>query len=317
MKRFNKLWCFFLSAYSFYAYADLGTTDCSVKGSAFCGIFLKMDRGVDDVSYNVELVDNKSGKVIFPYSDTNEMMESVSLQKYGGRYVFSKEYLDSSKSIEFITFKYDNKSPSSIKYYYIESFIDLNYNVKKWSGKECDTSVGHIPEKKDSSLLQAASALCVNQSKLAYISNENSEKDIIFYLSQFTDGKEKKQLPLIALDRKGSDTISLNDIGCLGNCDIDSDTINYIGKINKKFRVGLHLEYNGNKVFGFYFYEKNKVKINVFGRRNGDELILSTSVLNGVETFDGLLKQGQFKGMWSNSERNEKYPFTFYMMLIQ
>lgn len=127
----------------------------------------------------------------------------------------------------------------------------------------------------------------------------------------------KKQLPVIALDSKDIDAINLNDIGCLSSCDIDSDSVNYIGKLNDKFRMGLHLEYNDNNVSGFYFYEKMKKKINVTGRRNGDRLTLSASVPEGMETFDGLLEKGQFKGVWSNAAGNKKYTFTFYMKLIQ
>lgn len=78
----------------------------------------------------------------------NETTENVSLQKYGERYVFSKAYLDSTKAIEFITFKYNNKLLSPVRYYYIESSVDFSNNVKKWSGKECDTSAGEISEKK-------------------------------------------------------------------------------------------------------------------------------------------------------------------------
>lgn len=73
---------------------------------------------------------------------------------------------------------------------------------------------------------------------------------------------------MIALDSKYIDAIKLNGIGCLSSCDIDFDSVNYIGKLNDKFRVGLHLEYNDNNVSGFYFYEKMKKKINVTGRRD-------------------------------------------------
>ncbi|MCK7230301.1 hypothetical protein L8P27_21140 [Enterobacter asburiae] len=319
MKQFSNVWCLFLSVCSFYVHAnaDLGVTDCSLKGNASCDVFLKMKRNVDDVSYKVELADAENGERITPYFDMNEITENISLQKHGERYVFSKEYLDSTKAIEFITFKYDSKVLSSVRYYYIESSIDFNNNVKKWSGKECDISSGKIPEKKDELLLQAASELCVNQTKLAYSLNKHSGNDILFYLSQITDGVEKKQISVIALDRKDIDAINLSDIGCLSGCDMDSDLVNYIGRLNEKIRIGLHLEYYNNNASGFYFYEKMKKKINVTGRRNGKRLTLSASVPEGIETFDGLLENGQFKGVWSNAAGNKKYPFTFYMKLIQ
>lgn len=310
---------FFLSACSFYAHAtpDLGATDCSLKGSAFCDIFLKTDRNIDDVSYKVELADSKTGDEIFPYSDMNETMESVSLQKYGERYVFLKEYLDTTKALEFITFKYINKLPSSVRYYYIESSVNFNKKIKEWSGKECDTSAGEIPATKGASLLQASSELCVNKTKLAYSPNKQVGSDIFFYLSQVTNGDERKQIPVIALDRKDTDAISINDIGCLSECDKYSGSVNYIGKLDQKYRVGLHLEDNNGDISGFYFYEKTKKKINLTGHREGERLTLSASVPDGIETFDGVLDQGQFKGLWSNAAGNKKYPFAFYVMLIQ
>jgi hypothetical protein len=319
MKRFNDMLLLFLSACSFYVHANAGLdiTDCSLKESASCDIFLKTERNVNDVSYKVELVDAKNGEKIFPYFDMNETTENVSLQKYGERYVFSKHYLDSTKAIEFITFKYDSKVLLPVKYYYIESSVDFSNNVKKWSGKECTTSSGKIPEKKDGLLLQVASELCVNKVKLAYTPNEYVGNDTLFYLSQMTNGVEKKQLPVIALNSKDVDAINLNDVGCLSNCDTDTDSVNFIGRLNGRFRMALHLKYNNDNASGFYFYEKTKKEINVTGRRNGVRLMLSASVPEGIETFDGLLENGQFKGVWSNAAGNKKYPFIFYMKLIQ
>ncbi|HID8742652.1 TPA: hypothetical protein ACXIV2_002223 [Enterobacter mori] len=319
MKQSNNIGCLVLSLCSFYVHAnvDLDVTDCSLKGSVSCDVFLKMERNIGDVSYKVELTDIENGKKIFPYFDMNETTENVSLQKYGEKYVFSKAYLDSTKAIEFMTFKYNNKLLSPVTYYYIESSIDFSNNVKKWSGKECDTSAGKIPEKKDGLLLQVASELCVNQIELAYRPNKHTGNDILFYLSHIINGVENKQFPVIALDSKDADSINLNDIGCLSNCGIDSDSTNYIGKLNGRFRIGLHLEYNSDNVSGYYFYEKMNKKINVTGRRNDKRLILNALVPEGTETFDGLFEKGQLKGVWSNAAGNKKYPFTFYMKLIQ
>lgn len=319
MKQFKVFWLFFIPVFAMYAHAnsELGVIDCSLKGSGSCDIFMKMDRGVDDVSYKVKLADSKSEKGIFPYTDMNETMESVSLQKYGGNYVFSKEYLDSSKSIEFISFKYEDEEPAFIKYYYIESSIDVNNSALQWSGKVCDTSAGVIPEEKGVGLLQAASGICINKMKLAYSPNKVSGTDVIFYLSQVTNGEVKEQIPVIALDRKDVDILNLADIGCLNDCNKAATSIDYIGRLNKKIRVGMHLDYNGNDISGYYFYNITKKKINITGRKSGEKLVLSASLPEGEETFDGTLAQGQFKGIWSNAAGSKKYPFEFYMMLVQ
>lgn len=319
MKLFNNMWWGILFLCSFYTHAksELGVVDCTIKENVSCDVSLNIKRNVDDVSYRVELIDVKTEEKIFPYPEENETLESVSLQKYGVLYVFSKQYLDSTKAIEFITFKYDNKIPSSVIYYYIESSIDFNAGMKTWSGKKCETSAGKIIEKNDVSLLQAASELCGNRIKLTDSLNEYNGNDVIFHLLHIENGLKKNEIPVIGLDRKDTDAINLNDIGCLNNCDIDSYVVNYTGKLNERTRIGLHLEYNGDNVSGFYFYDKVKKKINVIGRREGDRLILSATVPEGMESFEGLLEGGQFKGIWSNAMKNKKYPFCFYLNLIQ
>lgn len=318
MKRFKSTCVFFvfLSIYT-HASANLGIADCSLKGDDSCEIFMIMDRSLDDVSYKVKLVDSESGKEIFPYYDMNETLESVSLQKYGGRYIFSKEYLDSSKSVEFISFKYENKKTVFIKYYYIEGSIDINNSVRQWSGEVCDTSLGKIPEKKDALLLEAASGICINKRKLSNRPAKMVGNDVVFYLSQITDGKLKEEIPVIALDRKDTDNLSLAGIGCFRDCSKGATAIKYIGKLNNKFRVSIHLDYIGDNVYGYYYYENVKKKINLSGKKDGQELMLSAYLPEGKETFTGILEQGEFKGTWSNSARGKKYPFAFYMMLVQ
>jgi len=90
-------------------------------------------------------------------------------------------------------------------------------------------------------------------------------------------------------------------------------SVNY----NEKTRVKLSLRFDGNSVFGYYFYEKVKAKIKIVGHRDGDKVSLTAFLPKGNESFNGVLDDGQFKGVWVNSEGNKKYSFSFYMMLIQ
>lgn len=71
---------------------------------------MKISRDVDKDSYKVELADTENGQGVIPYYDVNNIMENITLQKYGDRYAFLKYYFDSAKAMEFITFKYHNKS---------------------------------------------------------------------------------------------------------------------------------------------------------------------------------------------------------------
>jgi hypothetical protein len=141
--------------------------------------------------------------------------------------------------------------------------------------------------------------------------------DVVFYLSQITDGKLKEEIPVIALDRKDTDNLSLAGIGCIRDCSKGATSIKYIGKLNDKFRVSIHLYYIGDNVYGYYYYENVKKRINLSGKKDGQELMLSAYLPEGKETFRGILEQGEFKGTWSNSARGKEYPFAFYMMLVQ
>ena len=90
MKRFDFVWFIILCICSFCVYANdsLDVVDCSLRRGTSCDVFLKMERGINEISYKVELVDAENEKKAFPYFDMNETTESVSLQKYGERYGF-------------------------------------------------------------------------------------------------------------------------------------------------------------------------------------------------------------------------------------
>ncbi|WP_297197561.1 hypothetical protein [uncultured Pluralibacter sp.] len=138
----------------------------------------------------------------------------------------------------------------------------------------------------------------------------------MFYISQIDNGAEKKQLHVIALDSKDVDAINLKDIGCIDSCNIDVNSVDFIGRLNGKYRIAMHLGNSSSSVSGFYYYEKNQRKINLTGYRNGLRLTLKASVPEGVETFDGLLEKGQFKGIWKNAAGDKTYPFILYTKII-
>lgn len=265
----------------------------------------------------MSLIDSKTKEKILPYFDNSTTMESIALEKYIEKYVFSKEYLDASKATEFLEFSYNDAKISNLKYSYFESAVDFNDSVKQWSGKTCESSSDGIPEEDGVTLLQAASSLCVSKSKLKYKPNKIIGSDILFFVSKIVDGNVKNDTLLVALDSKDKDAINLDDIGCVTGCHIGMLSNNFIGKINNKIRVRLHINMNGGDVSGYYYYDKMKKNIQVTGHRVNDGIILSAAVPDGKESFNGILIDGQFKGMWSNSQGNKKYPFTFYSMLIQ
>ena len=307
----------FACAFCVKAHSDFERVFCYQEESSSCDILLKKEGEIESNNYKVALVDAKNGINIFPYTDTNDTMESVTLSRYGNKYVFEKNYFDSSRAIEFITFTYKDSQVGNIYYYFIDSSIDFNQNLRQWLGKECVATIKKLPEDHNRSLLQAASQLCMNNERALNSSNGSIGNDVLFGLSKFYNGSFSKQSMLIALDSKSKDSIKLDDIGCVKNCFPIEGSVNYIGKINEKTRVKLSLSFDGNSVFGYYFYEKVKAKIKIVGHRDGDKVSLTAFLPKGNESFNGVLDDGQFKGVWVNSEGNKKYSFSFYMMLIQ
>lgn len=282
-----------------------------------CDLKMRKIEPIDGSSYTVEIVDTKTGHRVFPYVDRNEPMENVTLNKINDRYIFLKEYLDSTKSLELITYKYTNSGPSDINYIYIESAVDFYNNKKQWSGKICESSSGGLPIDKSGSLLSVSSALCSNKVKLAYEQNKTIGNDILFKVSRAIDGIVKEQVSVIALDSNSFDSINFTDLGCVKNCPRGSNAVNYLGRIDKNNRIRLHLFFNGDEASGFYFYDRINKEIKITGHRSGDYLSLHAILPEGKESFVGKLNDGEYKGEWSNVKGNRKYPFVLYKNLIQ
>lgn len=317
MRLFNFIGSVALCLVSLSSFADgeLEIKSCYDRNDAFCKVYLEK-KSENDTGYEVNLIDSISNKLFFPYSDFNTVMESVSFYKVQDRYVFLKEYLDSTKAKEFITFHY-NRPFIDMHYYYIESSINPNERKREWSGQMCDSDADLSSPDTQSHLLEVMSSRCMNEAKLPSDKNYNVGNDVFFPIAKFFNGKFKNNMKVVALDSKNQGSININDLACSANCDLITNSANYIGKLNGKIRVKLHLDFDDNIITGYYYYDKIKKNIKITGVKDGNSLNLVADVQGGKEQFNGVINDGQFKGKWINAAENKMYPFSFYLMLIQ
>ncbi len=72
------------------------------------------------------------------------------------------------------------------------------------------------------------------------------------------------------------------------------------------------LTFNGDKVLGFYFYEKFKTKILLVGQIERDKITLNESPDYESEFkigFIGDLKSDSFSGVWTDKDKNKTLNF--------
>lgn len=85
-------------------------------------------------------------------------------------------------------------------------------------------------------------------------------------------------------------------------------TIQLSGTISEKYPIKMVLTLNGNKVLGFYFYEKYKSKILLEGQIKGDKVTLNESPDIDSEFsigFIGTLKNNSFSGVWADKYKKK------------
>jgi len=89
-------------------------------------------------------------------------------------------------------------------------------------------------------------------------------------------------------------------------------TIQLSGTISDKYPIKMTLTFNGNKVLGFYFYEKFKTKILLEGQIKGDKITLNESPdeeSDFKKGFIGDLNGDLFSGVWTDKVKNKTLNF--------
>lgn len=89
-------------------------------------------------------------------------------------------------------------------------------------------------------------------------------------------------------------------------------TIQLSGTISDKYPIKMTLTFDGDKVLGFYFYEKYKTKILLEGQIKDDKITLNESPDYESEFtigFIGDLKGDSFFGVWTDTVKNKSLIF--------
>lgn len=81
MKRFRCAIVFFSMLYPLCVCAGIENTYCYDDNKSECEVVLKKNKENDLVDYSVVLIDSHSANQLFPESEENSTMESVSLYK--------------------------------------------------------------------------------------------------------------------------------------------------------------------------------------------------------------------------------------------
>lgn len=86
-------------------------------------------------------------------------------------------------------------------------------------------------------------------------------------------------------------------------------TIQLSGTISNEYPIKMTLTFNGDKVLGFYFYEKFKTKILLEGQIIEDKITLIESPDYESDfkiRFIGDLKDDSFSGVWTDKVKKKK-----------
>lgn len=291
----------------------MNLVSCDVDNVPQCAIYLKKINIQDEVSYDAQLTSKETNKPIFTSLEESTTMENLSLKIFNGQYVFMKESSASGKGVEFITFDFNNEKVEGLKYFYLDSYIDVKNKRIVWNGEEC-----LVDDKKDFSkegytLFRAIALPCMSKDdSRSYFSSDG--KNVIFNMKKVNGGKYIGETKVIALDSAQSEYLNAMDVGCIEGCDINNAITYYIGKIRDKYRISLAVSNEGGEVIGYYYYEKVSEKINLKGVVSGNEFLLKT---DSGELFKGNVDKDKVTGVWSNSQGDRSYTFKLYKSIMQ
>ncbi|SFD05251.1 hypothetical protein [Pragia fontium] len=298
---------------------NLEYVSCYEEYNSSCEVILEKGAESEVNDYPVYLKERVTGNKIFLSPEQNTTMEGVSLYRIDNSYLLLKEYWGAGRGVNFIRFKFKDHSLDDAVVFNIESQIDVYLKKRNWGGYYCDYSSGTSFDNSLPPLHSIFLANCKKKNKFNLINNDYINNDVIFFISHLSDNNKTNLIKLIALDSKDSNNIDVEDVGCIENCSDISKSGNFIGKINKKIRVKLHLDFKASDTYGYYYYDKFKQNINLSGRLNNGELILNAYKENGelLEVFNGILSDGKYSGYWIDMKTKKKYPFSFYRMITQ
>lgn len=100
---------------------------------------------------------------------------------------------------------------------------------------------------------------------------------------------------------------------------LDKGYHDYEGNINDNLKIMMSLYPSGNEIIGSYFYDKERKEIQLKGKLDGNNIVLSEYDENGKNTgiFQGKMDANEkVEGTWISADGKRKYPFTLTLESI-
>lgn|GEM_PF-1687734 len=100
---------------------------------------------------------------------------------------------------------------------------------------------------------------------------------------------------------------------------LDKGYHDYEGNINNNLKIIMSLYPSENEIVGSYFYGKERKEIQLKGKLDGNNIILSEYNENGKNTgtFQGKMDANEkVEGTWTSADGKRKYPFTLTLVSI-
>lgn len=100
---------------------------------------------------------------------------------------------------------------------------------------------------------------------------------------------------------------------------LDKGYHDYEGSINNKLKIKMSLYSTENEIVGSYFYESERKEIQLKGKLEGNNIVLSEYDESGKNTgtFQGTMDTNEkVEGTWTNPDGKKSYPFTLTLTSI-
>lgn len=98
----------------------------------------------------------------------------------------------------------------------------------------------------------------------------------------------------------------------------DPSWYKYLTGTIDSYPVTMSIVKYGEEIRGFYYYDKYKQPMDVYGNVKGDSISLySYSGYDDTESFKGVLKGNSYSGMWDKPSQNKVYKFSLTAEKIQ
>jgi hypothetical protein len=276
------------------------------------------------LSENGYIVDVATGNKISDTPEPTGAMNTISLYKYGNKYILENQNYSSGKTRQWIAFKYSDKKITLERIYVFSQAISM-ISGPKWHGYECRNSTLELVNQAGLALSEAAIKLvCGDIENIATELKQlpppfSTTKSLAITIPIYTDREIHGAASYLFVEVAQPDMYRMI---CYSNCGLPSkpNLALYIGRIAKSawFKSGLQVD--GCQSKGSYTYKNSSEEIIVSGCIKDGGMAL-TEYFPGTQKehaiFSGDADGDGYKGIWSSkSGDNKKYNYFMYPLTI-